>query len=97
MGRSLPTLWKRESETNRIYVTNDVSNNVNVIDGESNQVVDSISAGDNPAGVSVNSTTNRIYVLNFDSDNVSVIDGENNLVIDTIPVGDKPLNTCGIP
>ena len=73
--------------TNRIYVTNQFSNNVSVIDGASNAVIGTVAVGTNPIGVDVNPVTNRIYVANFStSSSISVIDGASNTVIATIPV-----------
>ena len=73
--------------TNRIYVTNDSSDNVSVIDGASNTVVATVAVGSYPHGVAVNPNTNRIYVANSVSNNVSVIDGATNTVVATVPVG----------
>ena len=50
--------------TNRIYVANETSNNVSVIDGATNTVVATVTVGVAPSGVAVNPTTNRIYVAN---------------------------------
>ena len=77
--------------TNRIYVANDCSDNVSVIDGASNTVVATVAVGSGPYGVAVNPNTNRIYVTNAGSDNVSVIDGATNTVVATVAVGSRPL------
>jgi len=81
--------------TNRIYVTNQNSNNVSVVDGATNTEIDTdgnpangitrIPVGSGPVGVDVNPITNRIYVGNFSwgSGSVSVIDGATNTEIDT--------------
>ncbi len=81
--------------TNRIYVSNQMTNNVSVIDGATNTEIDTdgdpgngitrIPVGSGPVGVAVNPTTNRIYVNNFSwgSGSVSVIDGATNTEIDT--------------
>ena len=54
-------------------------------------VVATVSVGDSPRGVAVNSTTNRIYVANWGSNNVSVVNGAANAVLGTpIPVGSAP-------
>ncbi|MEW6232559.1 MAG: kelch repeat-containing protein, partial [Chloroflexota bacterium] len=76
--------------TNRIYVTNEGSDNVSVIDGATNQVVATVTVGIGPFGVGVNPATNRIYVANRGSDNVSVIDGNTNQVVATVTVGTMP-------
>jgi YVTN family beta-propeller protein len=77
--------------TNRIYVANG-ANNLSVIDGNNNTVLNTVTVGTNPSGVGVNPATNRIYVANSgdysfsNPDTVSVIDGANNTVIATVPV-----------
>jgi|GEM_PF-2412263 len=64
-----------------IYVANQGSNTVSIIDYESNSVIDTITVGGTPFGVGTNSSTNRIYVANNADDTVSVIDGSDNTVI----------------
>jgi len=71
-------------------VANSGSNNVSVIDGNTNSVIATVSVGTSPEGVGVNPLTNGIYVANFNSNNVSVIAGNINSVIATIPVGANP-------
>lgn len=70
--------------TNRIYVTNQGSDNVSVIDGFFNVVIATIKVGVSPERVDVNPTTNRIHVTNAVSNNVSVINGITNTVIATL-------------
>ena len=50
--------------TNRVYVTESTSQQVKVIDGESNTPIDSISVGSNvyPEGLDVDPVRNRVYV-----------------------------------
>ena len=50
--------------TNRVYVTESTSQQVKVIDGESNTPIDSISVGSNvyPQGLDVDPVRNRVYV-----------------------------------
>jgi YVTN family beta-propeller protein len=76
--------------TNRIYVTNQDTNSVTVIDGATDTVVTTISVGDQPRGVEVNPVTNLIYVTNIVSNTLSVIDGATNTVVGTIAVGANP-------
>ena len=58
---SYPHGVRVNSSTNRIYVANEASNTVSVIDGTTNTVTSTISVGSHPYGVGVNSSTNRIY------------------------------------
>ncbi len=70
--------------TNRVYVSNFVSNNVSVIDGDSNSVVATIPVGESPESIDVNAVTNVAYVANLSSNTVSVIDGNTNTVTASI-------------
>jgi YVTN family beta-propeller protein len=78
--------------TNKIYVGNQGSNTVSVIDGATDTVIGSpIEVGAAPFGVGVNPTTNKIYVGNQSSNTVSVIDGATDTVIGSpIEVGAFP-------
>lgn len=68
--------------TNYVYVSNEVSNTISVIDGNTNTKIASIPVGVNPSGITVNPDTNHIYVANYVDGTVTVIDGNNNTVID---------------
>jgi YVTN family beta-propeller protein len=63
----------------RIYVANQGSNNVSVIDATTNQVT-TIPVGKAPSAVAINSQTNTIYVADRDSGDVAVINGASNTV-----------------
>ena len=77
-------------DTNMVYVINQRSDSLSVIDGSTNNVVKTIDVGDFPAGVAVNPNTNMVYVTNLHSDSLSVIDGSTNNVVKTIRVGEIP-------
>lgn len=74
-------------QTNRVYVANNFTNNVLVIDGSNNSILVNIPVGSNPLGIAVNKATNRIYVTSGNLNNVSVIDGSTNRVTATIDLG----------
>ena len=74
--------------TNKIYVANNSSNNVTVIDGATNST-STINAGTAPRFVAVNPVTNKIYVANAGSNTVTVIDGATNSTT-TVSVGTSP-------
>lgn len=86
---SNPNKVEINSITDRIYVSNG-ENTVSVIDGNSNQVIDTIdingSLSSDLGDIAVNPETNRIYLTN-DGGIIDVVDGETNQVIDTILVG----------
>jgi YVTN family beta-propeller protein len=69
--------------SNKIFVANTDSNNVSVIDGATNSVIDTIPVGSGPHNVKVNPITNMIYVSLF-SGGISVIDGKTDTVVSTI-------------
>ena len=60
------------SVTNQIYVANNGSNTVTVIDGATNNTT-TVAVGNGPDTVAVNTNTNQIYVANLGSGNVTVI------------------------
>jgi YVTN family beta-propeller protein len=62
--------------TNKIYVANQYSGNVTVIDGATS-TTSTVSVGSNPVSVAVNTVTNKIYVAN-NGGNVTLIDGATN-------------------
>jgi YVTN family beta-propeller protein len=74
--------------TNKIYVANQSSNTVTVIDGATNSTT-TVNAGNAPFAVAVNPVTNKIYVANYFSDNVTVMDGSTNSTA-TIIAGGRP-------
>ncbi len=75
--------------TNKIYVANQNSANVTVIDGTNNTTA-TVAAGTTPIAVALNPVTNKIYVANENSANVTVIDGTNNTTA-TVAAGSTPL------
>jgi YVTN family beta-propeller protein len=89
-----PTGIAINPKTNMIYVTNEYSNTVSVIDGTTYTVVNTISVGRWPYDVDVNSGDNMVYVTNMRSDTVSVINGTTNKSITDVPV---PVSRCTSP
>src|SRR2546426_685245 len=79
--------------TNKIYVIDD--NGLQVIDGTTNSVVNTITVGKFPSAVAINRNTNMIYVANTGDNTTSVINGETNSVVSTITVGNEP-NGIGV-
>jgi len=61
--------------TNRVYVTNEFSNNVSVLDGGSGAILATVPTGPRPQYIAVNPATNRIYVSNGGDSSQTVIDG----------------------
>jgi YVTN family beta-propeller protein len=81
---SFPTGVAVNATTNTVYVTNEGSGTVSVIDGASCDsasqsncgALASAPVGGGTIGVAVDATTNTIYVTNWESGTVSVIDGD---------------------
>ena len=81
--------------TGQVYVANQTSGTVSVINGATNTVTATVPVGTNPEAVAVNPVTGQVYVVNQGSSptsggTVSVINGATNMVTATIPVGNFP-------
>ncbi|MGD9533878.1 MAG: beta-propeller fold lactonase family protein [Candidatus Nitrosocosmicus sp.] len=85
-----PYVVEYNPSNNCIYVANDHSNNVTVIDSTTNEVIAVVKVGEGPWALEYNPSNNNIYVSNRDSDDVSVIDSTTNEVVKTIKVGSEP-------
>ena len=79
------------SVTNKLYVANQFSNSVTVIDGNTNTIETTIQVDNFPYDLEVNPYNNRIYVTNRGSNTVSVIDGSTNQRLSNINVGESPV------
>jgi YVTN family beta-propeller protein len=77
-----------ELSTLLIYVTNEGSNNVSVINRQSNEVVATVLVGKRPRGIatSLSKDRPRVYVVNSGSNSVSVIEPTTNKVENEIPI-----------
>ncbi len=80
---------------NIIYVANQGSNTVSVINSDTDVILSTIDVGNQPYGVAYNSTSKEIYVANLTSNDVSVIDADPasthyNTVTHTVNVGISP-------
>ena len=77
--------------TNKLYVANQFSNTISVIDTEKSKVEENIDVGNSPYDVEINPFSNRIYASNRESNTISVIDGFTNKELTKIPVGSSPV------
>lgn len=77
-----------ELSTLLIYVTNEDSNNVSVINRQTDEVISTILVGKKPRGIAIGMRRQhlRIYVANSGSNSISVIDPTTNKVETEIPV-----------
>jgi YVTN family beta-propeller protein len=69
-----------------LWVTNQASNSVSVVDAAQGRVVDTIAVGHSPAGVVVVQNQQRVFISNPDSHDITVIDGISHAVIASLPV-----------
>jgi YVTN family beta-propeller protein len=83
--------------TKRIYVANEFSNTVSVIDIPTLKVVKTISVENFPYAIDSNILNNRVYVTNRGSNSVSVIDGSTNSLLYNISVEKSPVGIAVNP
>src|SRR5919197_2055336 len=88
LGLSIPS--RASAAETRVFVTNEKSNNVTVIQPETQKVLATIPVGKRPRGVMVSRDGRRVFVANSNSNNVSVIDAQSLQVIDTFSAGIDP-------
>lgn len=93
-----------DTGTNLIYVADQGSDTLSVIDGTTNTVSATVPVGPRPVGVVVDPATHRVYVVIAGGapDGVAVIDGApgsltQNTVIATIPVPGRDLDVARAP
>jgi YVTN family beta-propeller protein len=70
--------------THTVYVANEASGTVSVINEKTNTVTATIPVGVFPVGIDINLNTNKVYVENGGSFTLSVIDGNTNTVTATL-------------
>jgi YVTN family beta-propeller protein len=91
---SVPLALCYNATDNRVYCAyislDRDGDDVMVIDGATNSVLATVSAGYNPHALCYNSQNNKVYCANEASDNVTVIGGATNQVLQTIGVGRRP-------
>ncbi len=73
-----------------LYVLNNASTSVSVINTSTNTVIKTITVGTNPRFAAITPDGRYLYVANFSSNSVSVINTSTNTVIKTITVGTNP-------
>jgi YVTN family beta-propeller protein len=74
----------------RLYVAENLTHKVAIVDLATQQVVTKIAVGEYPYDCEVSRDGKRVYVSNWGSRSVAVIDTADNKVINNIPVGDHP-------
>ena len=82
----------RDAAAYKLYVTNEGSNNVSVIDTTTNTVIATIPVGLAPRPLAVSPDGKWVYVVNFGTNptTISVIDTATDMVVSTITAGTGP-------
>lgn len=75
--------------TNKVWVANEFSNDVTVIDGAT-RAATRVAVGKRPQYIAVNTRTNRVYVSNAQDASISVIDGATLAVTTVMVSGSGP-------
>ncbi|MCZ6895715.1 MAG: PQQ-dependent catabolism-associated beta-propeller protein, partial [Gammaproteobacteria bacterium] len=73
-----------------VFVTNERSDSVSVIDTETNKVIKTIPVGNRPRGIGLAPDRSEIYVAVSGDNHIAVIDRETLKVVRTFPSGDDP-------
>jgi len=75
-----------------LYVANTNSNNVSVVDGVNDTLVDTLPVGFDPIAVAADDANGYIYVANWNNldGNVTVINGSTDKVVGSVPAGSDP-------
>jgi YVTN family beta-propeller protein len=89
-GRNTPWALAYDPGNGGVYVPENDSTIVGVINGTTNTLLTSITVGDVPRAIAVDAANGDVYVANYQSSNVSVISGVTDTVVATIPVGAYP-------
>ncbi len=82
-----PMALEFNPSNNNIYVANQGSNSISVIDSLTNTVNTTVNVGNSPRALEFNPSNNNMYVINFGLIDISVIDSSTNSVVETVGVG----------
>lgn len=85
------------STSNKVYVVNQDSNNVSVIDTTTDTVVDTVAVGNLPRGSGVSPNGTRVFVTNRGGDSVSIINTATDTVLSEVDVGNVPTRVAFTP
>jgi YVTN family beta-propeller protein len=78
------------SQDKILYIANEISNSVSIVDIQKHKVIGEIDVGQSPTGIAFDTYYNLVYVANAGSDTISIIDGVSRKVINTLEVDDMP-------
>ncbi len=87
---SAPSAIAIDPSTHTVFVTNQDSNSVSIIDETTQRVVASIPVGKRPVAVTVDTSTHLVYAADAQSNALSILDGVKHQVVATVAVGYLP-------
>ena len=73
-----------------VYVSNEKDNTVSVIDGESYEVIDTITVGERPRGMVLSNDGKILFICTSDEDHVEAYDLESGKLLHSLPSGPDP-------
>jgi len=73
-----------------VYVSNEKDNTISVVDGESFEVIDTITVGERPRGIVLSPDGKTLYICTSDEDHVEVYDLDTKQFLHSLPSGPDP-------
>lgn len=95
VGGDRPTQLVIDSKTRRIFVTNQGSGDVSVLDSRTGRVLRTVKTGAGALGIGFNPSNNRLYVANRMTGTVSVVNAESYTIEANVSSGSLP-NTIAV-
>jgi len=73
-----------------IYVSNEKSNSISIIDGDTLELIETVPVGNRPRGIALSGDGRHLYICASDDDTIQVFDTETRKVLGTLPSGPDP-------
>src|SRR3546814_1897262 len=87
---AMALLWAAPAAAETIYVSNEKSNDISVIDGATLEVVATVEVGQRPRGITLSRDHTVLYICASDDDTVEVLDLATLAIVRTLPSGPDP-------
>jgi uncharacterized protein len=86
----IPCAIAADDSSDRVFVANYGSNDVTVLDGESDAVLGTVKVNPYPQAIAIDSNNHRVYVASTHAGTTAVVDGTDNSVLSTLKTGTAP-------
>lgn len=93
----ISSTWTHSATVQRLYVANEESNSISVIDPSAQTVVTRVPTGAHPHNVNVDPSGRYFYVTNYLGDAIQVFDLQTNALLATVSVGHQPAHVVPDP